>query len=93
MSADTRQVRLHKWLIGGPPLLYLLVLFALPVLIMVVASLRFPGDFGGLGPIFTEDEFGRHLHLTIESYARFFSDTLYAELFLKSFFRRRLWRK
>ncbi|HEY5930038.1 MAG TPA: ABC transporter permease [Burkholderiales bacterium] len=75
--------RLHKWLIGGPPLAYLLVFFAAPVLIMVLASFRFPGEFGGLSPIFSE-ETGK-LDLTTESYERFFSDFLYTELFLKSF--------
>jgi spermidine/putrescine transport system permease protein len=77
--------RLHKWLIGGPPLAYLLFFFAIPVLIMVVASLRNPGTFGGLAPIFLEAEGGRQLNLTGESYARFFSDFLYVGLFLKSF--------
>ncbi len=77
--------RLYKWLIGGPPLAYLLVFFAAPVLIMVLASFRFPGEFGGLSPVFLEDESGTHLDLTTESYGRFFSDFLYTELFIKSF--------
>jgi len=77
--------RLARWLVSGPPLLYLVVFFAIPTLIMVVASFRFPGEFGGLAPIFYEDETGRHLDLTLENYTRFFSDFLYAELFLKSF--------
>lgn len=85
MTPQTRLQRIHKWLIGGPPLAYLLVFFAVPVLIMVVASFRFPGEFGGLSPIFMEDETGTHLDLTTESYGRFFSDFLYTELFLKSF--------
>jgi spermidine/putrescine transport system permease protein len=80
-----KQNRLHKWLIGGPPLAYLLVFFAAPVLIMVLASFRFPGEFGGLSPVFLEDETGTHLDLTTESYGRFFSDFLYTELFIKSF--------
>jgi spermidine/putrescine transport system permease protein len=79
-----RSARLSKWLISGPPLAYLLVLFAIPTLIMVVASLRYPGEFGGLAPLFYEDETGRHLDITLESYTRFFSDWLYTELFLKS---------
>ena len=78
-----RENRLHKWLIGGPPLAYLVVLFAIPVLIMVLASFRNPGEFGGLAPIFSEES-GK-LDLTMESYGRFFSDFLYTELFLKSF--------
>ncbi len=83
MISSTKQNRLHKWLIGGPPLAYLLVFFAIPVLIMVLASFRNSGDFGGLAPLISE-ETGK-LDLTIEGYTRFFSDFLYTELFLKSF--------
>jgi spermidine/putrescine transport system permease protein len=83
MISGANQNRLHKWLIGGPPLAYLVVFFAIPVLIMVLASFRNPGDFGGLAPIFSEES-GK-LDLTTESYGRFFSDFLYTELFLKSF--------
>lgn len=79
----TRQNRLHKWLIGGPPLAYLAVFFAIPVLIMVLASFRNSGDFGGLAPLFSEES-GK-LDLTTENYGRFFSDFIYTELFLKSF--------
>lgn len=82
MSSGTRP--LHRWLIGGPPLAYLLVFFAIPVLIMVVASVRNPGDFGGLAPIFVELDGKRTLNLTTESYERFFTDFLYTALFLKS---------
>ena len=85
MTSGVKQNRLHKWLIGGPPLAYLVVFFAVPVLIMVVASFRNPGEFGGLAPIFAEGEGGGQLDLTTESYGRFFSDFLYTELFLKSF--------
>ncbi len=76
--------RLAKWLVSGPPLAYLLVFFAIPTLIMVLASFRLPGDFGGLSPIVYEDETGRHLDLTLENYTRFFSEWIYTELFLKS---------
>jgi len=76
--------RLSKWLISGPPLIYLLLLFAIPTLIMVVASFRYPGEFGGLTPLTYRDETGLHLDVTVESYTRFFSDWLYIELFLKS---------
>ena len=85
MTPQTRLQRLHKWLISGPPLGYLLVFFAIPVLIMVVASFRNPGEFGGLAPLFYEDEAGTHLDLTAENYGRFFSDFLYTQLFIKSF--------
>ncbi len=76
-----RSERIAKWLISGPPLAYLLLFFAIPALIMVVASFRTPGEFGGLAPLV--DDSGR-VDLNVESYARFFADSLYAEIFLKS---------
>ncbi|HKB83283.1 MAG TPA: ABC transporter permease [Burkholderiales bacterium] len=85
MTSGVNKARLHKWLIGGPPLAYLVVFFAIPVLIMVLASFRNPGEFGGLAPIFNDDSGSAQLDLTTESYGRFFSDFLYTALFLKSF--------
>jgi len=73
--------RRARWLVAGPPLLYLLVFFAIPLLIMVLASFRTPGEFGGLSPLF--DAEGR-LDLTGESYVRFLTETVYAQVFLKS---------
>ena len=74
------QGRVGKWLVIGPPLAYLVVFFAVPTLIMVLASFRTPGEFGGLAPLLEE---GR-LDLNLDSYARFFSESIYAEIFLKS---------
>jgi spermidine/putrescine transport system permease protein len=71
-----------KWLVSGPPLLYLLVFFAIPSLIMVLASFRTPGEFGGLAPLRDADG---ALDLNLESYTRFFEDAIYAQIFLKSF--------
>ncbi|HEY7904431.1 MAG TPA: ABC transporter permease [Casimicrobiaceae bacterium] len=70
-----------KWLVGGPPILYLLVFFAAPTLIMALASLRTPGEFGGLAPLV--DAAGK-LDLNLDSYARFFTESIYFEVFVKS---------
>jgi spermidine/putrescine transport system permease protein len=72
--------RLGKWLVIGPPLAYLTVFFAVPALIMVLASFRTPGEFGGLEPLFDNGK----IDLNLESYKRFFTDSIYAEIFLKS---------
>ena len=79
ISAPARP-RLGKWLVSGPPLAYLLLFFAIPSLIMVLASFRTPGEFGGLAPLFEE---GR-LDLNLDSYVRFFSESIYAQIFAKS---------
>jgi len=68
------------WLVGGPPILYLLAFFAIPALIMVFASFRSPGEFGGLAPLHGPDG----LDLNLESYSRFVSEPIYAQIFLKS---------
>ena len=70
----------RKWLVGGPPLAYLLLLFAAPLAIMALASFRAPGDFGGLAPLVTDGE----LNVSADAYATLFSDFLYLELFAKS---------
>jgi len=73
--------RLGKWLVSGPPLVYLIVFFAAPTLIMVLASFRSPGEFGGLAPL--RDEDGK-LDLNLDSYTRFFTEPIYFEIFVKS---------
>ena len=80
MAARTAS-RLGRWVVSGPPLLYLIVFFAIPSLIMVLASFRTPGEFGGLAPLIEEGK----LDLNLDSYARFFSESVYAQIFLKSF--------
>lgn len=80
MGAPRRN--LGKWITSGPPLLYLLVFFAVPLFIMVLASFRTPGEFGGLAPLRNEDG---SLDLTLESYVRFATEPLYWRIFLKSF--------
>ena len=80
----SRAARLAKWLVGGPPLLFLLLLVAIPGVIMVFASFRYPGDFGGLAPLLSTGT--QTLHgFTTETYRFFFSDFIYAEVFIKSF--------
>jgi spermidine/putrescine transport system permease protein len=81
-----RRQALGKWLVSGPPLAYLVVFFAIPTFIMVVASFRYPGDFGGLAPlVYRDDDGALQFDVTTENYTRFFSDLLYTQLFVKSF--------
>ena len=82
MPMNPRSERLGKWLVSGPPILYLLLFFAIPALIMVLASFRTPGDFGGLAPLI--DDAGKP-DLNVDSYARFFTESVYVQIFVKSF--------
>lgn len=82
--------RLTQWLVSLPPMLFLLIFFAAPSLIMIVTSFRYPGEFGGLAPVTASEAIaegmdGELYGFTLETYRFFFSDILYAEIFLKSF--------
>ena len=80
----SRAVRITKWLVSGPPFVYLLLFFVAPSIIMVLASFRYPGEFGGLAPLATSDP-ATLQGLTLETYQFFFSDVIYSYVFLKSF--------
>jgi len=84
MSGSIRSSRLYKALISGPPLAYLLIFFAIPTLIMVVASFRHPGKYGGLAPLLIHEDGGTRLNLTADNYERFFSTFIYTQLFFES---------
>jgi spermidine/putrescine transport system permease protein len=73
-----------KWLVSGPPFVFLLVFFVLPAAIMVLASVRYPGEFGALAPL-AGGKPGDETGLTLENYRVFFGDWIYAQIFAKSF--------
>ncbi len=67
-----------------PPLGYLLVLFAIPTLIMLFASFRYTGEYGGLAPWYAYKDGGLTLELTLENWQRLFETDIYLRLFVKS---------
>jgi spermidine/putrescine transport system permease protein len=91
-----KQTNLARRLISGPPLLYLLIFFAVPTLIMAFAAFRFPGDYGGLLTFWhTDPETGQqiiditwenwHDFLTLENFTRITEESTYLSLFITSF--------
>jgi spermidine/putrescine transport system permease protein len=75
---------LTRWLVSAPPVVFLLLFFLLPSLLMVAASFRYPGEFGGLAPLVPQRP-GEEAGLTAENYRVFFGDWIYFQIFLKSF--------
>lgn len=74
----------QKRLLTLPPLFYLLLLFAIPALIMLFASFRYPGEFGGLAPWYSYSGDRFTLELTLDNWQRLFETDIYLLLFLKS---------
>ncbi len=83
-STRTRSGRLTQWLVSGPPFVFLFVFFLVPAAIMVVASIRYPGEFGALAPLIGVKP-GEDGGITFENYGVFFGDWIYAQIFAKSF--------
>jgi len=77
--------RLARWLVAAPPSIFLLVFFLAPSLIMVGASLRHPGEFGGLAPLLAHESAAGEPGLTLGAYAFLFGDWIYLWICLKSF--------
>jgi spermidine/putrescine transport system permease protein len=85
-AARSMRWRTAKWIVTAPPFLFLLVFFLLPSLIMMLASFRYPGEYGGLAPLTSAGVHpGADHGLTIETYQFFFSSFIYTEIFIKSF--------
>ncbi|WP_372747588.1 ABC transporter permease [Litorivivens sp.] len=73
-----------KLLLTLPPAVYLIAFFAVPGLLMLLASFRFPGDYGGLAPWYYIEEGSITFDLTLENWQRLFESTLYLQLLVKS---------
>lgn len=67
-----------------PPMAYLLIFFAIPTLIMLFASFRYAGEYGGLAPWYSVEDGGLTLDLTLENWQRLFETDIYLRLFVKS---------
>ncbi|WP_134451595.1 ABC transporter permease, partial [Pseudomonas aeruginosa] len=76
---------LGKWLLVWPPQAYLLFFFLVPALIMLFASFRFPGDYGGLAPWMYSEDGQTFYDLSVENYTRLTESWVYLQLFVKSF--------
>jgi spermidine/putrescine transport system permease protein len=72
----TSSEKLTRWIVTSPPTLFLLAFFLAPALIVVLASVREPGEFGGLAP---------WAGASWEAYRFLTTDLVYAEILLRSF--------
>lgn len=73
-----------KRLLILPPMAYLLIFFAIPTLIMLFASFRYAGEYGGLAPWYGNEDGRLSVDLTLENWQRLFETDLYLRVFLKS---------
>ena len=74
----------QKSLLSLPPMAYLLIFFAVPTLIMLFASFRYAGDYGGLASWYSYETGTLAFNLTLENWQRLFETDIYLRLFVKS---------
>lgn len=78
------RARSGKWLLSWPPLVYLILFFLIPTVIMFVAAFRNPGDYGGLAPMYYRENGQLIWDLTLDNFRLLFEEPLYFELFASS---------
>ena len=78
-EARTRPGGLTRWAVTLPPAAFLVAFFLLPALIVVLASFRATGEFGGLAPL------AGLAGLTLDADGFLLGDVIYAEIFARSF--------
>lgn len=76
--------RAGRWVLSWPPLVYLILFFLIPTLIMFVAAFRNPGDYGGLAPMYYVEDGKIVWNMTLDNFRMLFDEPLYFELFISS---------
>lgn len=74
----------EKRILSIPPLIYLVIFFLLPMLIMVLIAFRQPGDYGGVAPLIEQVNNKIHLNLTFDSFRFAFTHGFIWTLFIRS---------
>ena len=78
--------RAEKIVLSTPPIVYLLLLFLLPALLMLLVAFREPGDYGGVAPLIETINNHRHLNLSVNSFVAGFTDHYIWKIFLRSLY-------
>lgn len=79
-----RVERIAKWVVSVPPHAFLFAFLVLPLLIMVLASFRHPGEFGGLAPLRAAAGTAGEAGLTAGSYRFLLGDVVFLEIIARS---------
>lgn len=74
----------EKSILSLPPLIYMVVFFLLPTMIMVFIAFREPGDFGGVRPILSHVAHHTIINLSLESFKLGLFNKFIWNLFLRS---------
>jgi spermidine/putrescine transport system permease protein len=64
---DKNNSIIEKRILSIPPVIYLIILFLIPILIVFLISIRQPSDYGGVAPLFDKVNGNLKLNLTLDS--------------------------
>ena len=76
--------KIEKYVLSIPPLVYLVLLFLIPTLLMVFVAFREPGAYGGVMPLTDTINGSTHLNLTLGSFMYALTNKFIWVLFLRS---------
>ena len=76
--------KIEKYVLSLPPLIYLVLLFLIPTLLMVLVAFREPGTYGGVMPLIDSSNGITHINLTLSSFEYALTNKFIWVLFLRS---------
>ena len=74
----------EKRILSFFPMIYMVLLFLLPTIIMVIIAFSVPGDYGGVQPLITHDANKTLLNLSLESFQFALNNHFIWQLFFRS---------
>jgi spermidine/putrescine transport system permease protein len=76
----------EKIVLSAPPLVYLLLIFLVPALLMVIVAFREPGNYGGVAPLIENINNHRHFNLSLNSFISGIKDIQIWKIFCRSLY-------
>lgn len=84
MKLNFHELLTEKRVLSFPPLIYLMILFLVPMVLMTFIAFREPGAYGGLAPLMETVNGKSHLNITLENFKFALSSKFIWMLFLRS---------
>lgn len=86
MKLNFHELLTEKRVLSFPPLIYLVVLFLIPMVLMMFVAFREPGPYGGLAPLMETINGKAHLNVTLENFKFALTSKFIWMLFIRSIF-------
>lgn len=84
---DNKNMLIEKRILSFPPIIYLVILFLIPILMVFLVAIRQPGAYGGVAPLFEKvDGTINKINISMDSFKYALSNVFIWQLCLRSLY-------